>query len=185
MSRIGKLPIKIPEGVKISLNENKVTVVGPKGELTISTPKDVKIKMEDGQVVFQTDKSHANLWGLTRTLVNNAVLGVSQGWSKVLELSGVGFRASVEGNDLILTVGYSHPVRFKAPAQISFSVNENKITVSGNDKQLVGEMAAQIRRIRPPEPYKGKGIKYLDERIRRKLGKAAKTIGSAAGGGKA
>ncbi|MFH0864042.1 MAG: 50S ribosomal protein L6 [Candidatus Gottesmanbacteria bacterium] len=182
MSRIGKLPIIIPSNVTLKVDGSTVTAAGPKGELTISIPRQVMVNLDNGQAICQTEKQHANLWGLTRTLINNAVLGVSQGWNKSLELSGVGYRAAVEGSDLVLTVGFSHTVRIKAPLNITFTVNENKITINGNDKQLVGETAAQIRRIRPPEPYKGKGIKYPDEKIRRKLGKAAKTIGAAPGG---
>lgn len=182
MSRIGKLPIKIPEGVQITLSNHLVKVAGPKGQLEFKIPEEVAVKIGEGQVQCQAAKEKSNLWGLTRTIIANALSGASAGWTKTLELVGVGYRASVEGEELVLTVGFSHLVRFKAPAGISFSVSENKITVSGADKQLVGEIAAQIRRIRPPEPYKGKGIKYQGEFIKRKVGKAAKAIGV---GGKA
>ena len=183
MSRIGKLPITIPLDVNLKKEGEKLMVSGPKGEVTLSLPSLVEVTINNGQVICKTDKNQANLWGLTRTLIANAVLGVSQGWTKTLELVGVGYRASVEGDTLVLTVGFSHPVKVQAPTGISFSVSENKIQVSGADKQLVGEVAVKIRRIRPPEPYKGKGIKYQEEKIRRKLGKVAKTLGAAGGSG--
>ncbi len=182
MSRIGKQPIILPPGITLKIEGSRVMVSGPKGELTVVAPQGIEVKTEDNQIKCLAPKEKSNLWGLTRTLVANAVAGVSNGWNKSLELVGVGYRASVEGDELVLTVGFSHQVRFKAPAGISFSVLENKITVSGADKQVVGEVAAQIRRIRPPEPYKGKGIRYAGEFIKRKVGKAAKAIGV---GGKA
>lgn len=186
MSRIGKLPIPIPEGVKVTLDNQRVIISGPKGELILLISPQVKVKQEGGQILCQVKKEENYLWGLTRTLINNAILGVSQGWSKTLELIGVGFRASIEGDELILNLGFSHPVKIKAPPGITFNVFENKIQVSGVNKQLVGEVAAQLRRISPPEPYKGKGVKYQEEKIRRKLGKAAKTIGAVGtAGGKA
>lgn len=179
MSRIGKIPIKIPEEVKINLEDQRIKIAGPKGELILSLPSQVEVKIADGEIICQGKKNQGSLWGLYRTLISNAVIGVSQGWTKTLELVGVGFRATIEGDELVLTVGFSHPVRFKAPAGITFSVSENKIQITGSDKQLVGEVAANLRRIRPPEPYKGKGIKYQEEKIKRKIGKVAKAIGAA------
>lgn len=183
MSKIGKMPINIPEGVTLKKEGDKVVVSGPKGELRLKVPPPVEVKIDNNQVICQVEKGRENLWGLTRTLINNAVLGVSQGWSKTLELVGVGFRAAREGEELVLTVGFSHPVKIKAPEGITFSLSENKIQVAGVDKQVVGEIAAQLRRIKPPEPYKGKGIKYQEEKIRRKIGKAAKAVGAVAGTG--
>ncbi|TSC54383.1 MAG: large subunit ribosomal protein L6 [Microgenomates group bacterium LiPW_16] len=179
MSRIGKIPIKIPDGVKINLEDQKLKISGPKGELILPIPYQIEVKINNGVIICQAKKDQSPLWGLTRTLINNAVIGVSQDWTKTLELVGVGFRANTEGEELVLTVGFSHPVKIKAPPGISFTVSENKIQVSGVDKQLVGEVAANLRRIRPPEPYKGKGIKYQEEKIRRKVGKVAKVIGAA------
>ncbi len=183
MSRVGKLPINIPEGVQVSLEDGKIKITGPKGDLFLVLPPQIEVKVMEGEILCSGEKNK-NLWGLTRSLIANAVSGVTNGWTKTLELAGVGFRAEVQGEELILTVGFSHPVRIKAPLGITFSVSENKIQITGVDKQLVGEMAARLRRIRPPEPYKGKGIKYLGEKIRRKMGKAAKTIGAAGPGGK-
>ncbi|MCL4390383.1 MAG: 50S ribosomal protein L6 [Patescibacteria group bacterium] len=187
MSRIGKKPIKIPEGVKVDVNKTVVTVTGPKGTLSFTFRPEMEIKVEGGNVlvnrVAETPKAKA-LHGLSRTLAENMIMGVSQGWNKGLELVGVGYRAAVEGTTLVLNVGFSHPVKFPAPAGITFEVTDNtRVNVKGTDKQLVGETAAQIHRIRPPEPYKGKGIKYIGEVIRRKAGKAAKAAGAAAGGG--
>jgi len=184
VSRIGKMPINIPEGVRITINDQKVVVSGPRGELTLTIPKEVKLTVEPNRVICQAAKGYGNLWGLSRTLINNAVVGVTQEWTRTLELIGVGYRASVEAEDksIVLIVGFSHPVKISAPPGIAFKVMENKIIISGCDKQRVGEMAAQLRRIRPPEPYKGKGIKYIEEKIKRKVGKVAKAIGV---GGKA
>lgn len=185
MSRIGKKPVKIPEGVTVNEANGNVTVVGPKGSLSFTFRPEIKISAAGTQVnvdrVAETPKAKA-LHGLSRTLLDNMIFGVTQGWNKGLELVGVGYRAEVFGADLILNVGFSHPVNFPAPEGITFIVNENtKINVSGADKQLVGETAAKIRRIRPPEPYKGKGIRYVGERIRRKAGKAVKAVGAAGG----
>lgn len=184
MSRIGKMPIVIPEGVTVKIDGGKITAAGPKGEVSFLLHSKVKVELGDKEIkCFSKDNA---LWGLTRSLIANAVLGVSTGWSKTLELVGVGFRAETTGQELTLNIGFSHQVKIIAPASITFKVTENKIGIFGPDKQLVGEMAAQIRRIKPPEPYKGKGIKYQGELIRRKLGKAAKAIGGAspaAGGG--
>lgn len=186
MSRVGKKPIKISEGVKIEQTGQTIKVSGPKGEMALSIPAGIEVNISQGEVTCGLKGGSTSIWGLTRSLIANAVIGVSQGWTKTLELVGVGYRATVEGDEVVLTVGFSHPVRFKAPEGITFSVSENKIKVTGADKQLVGEVAANLRRIRPPEPYKGKGIKYEGEKIRRKIGKAAKTLGGVGGtGGKA
>lgn len=179
MSRIGLMPVIIPDGVDIKIKGSNVKVKGPKGELEHTFPADMEIKMENGEVNVSrpTDEpTHRALHGMTRALINNMVVGVSSGFSKVLEVNGVGYRAVLEGKDLVLNVGYSHPVKVEPPEGIEFEVDERtrQITVKGYDKQVVGHVAADIRKVRPPEPYKGKGIKYLDERIRRKAGKAGK-----------
>ncbi|MBI4999706.1 50S ribosomal protein L6 [Candidatus Gottesmanbacteria bacterium] len=176
--------MKILEGVTLKIEGEKVVVSGSKGEVILTISPGIEVKINDGEVSCQMKTGPASVWGLSRTLINNAIIGVSQGWTKTLEMVGVGFRANVEGEELVLTVGFSHPVRFKAPAGVSFSVSENKIQVAGADKQLVGETAARLRKIRPPEPYKGKGIKFEGEKIRRKMGKVVKAIGAvgAAGG---
>jgi large subunit ribosomal protein L6 len=185
MSKVGKMPIKIPEGVTVNISGRQIKITGPKGERSFLLPPRVDVKEEGGQIVCRAKKNASALWGLTRTEIANAILGVTSGWSKSLELAGVGFRAEIAGDELILTIGFACPVRVKAPAGITFQVTENKIQVLGIDKQLVGEMAAKLRRLRPPEPYKGKGIKYLGEKIKRKVGKVAKAIGTAGGmGGK-
>ena len=179
MSRIGLMPVIIPDGVDIKIKGSNVKVKGPKGELEHTFPADMEIKLENGEVNVSrpTDEpTHRALHGMTRALINNMVVGVSSGFSKVLEVNGVGYRAVVEGKDLVLNVGYSHPVKVEPPEGIEFEVDERtrQITVKGYDKQVVGHVAADIRKVRPPEPYKGKGSKYLDERIRRKAGKAGK-----------
>jgi len=176
------LLIQVPETTKIALENNMVRVSGPKGELTQVVSKDILVTLEDGKIVItrKTDNKAAKaLHGLTRALLQNAIAGVTEGFKKTLELSGVGYRAAVSGDELTLSVGFSHPVKFKAPGGITFAVAENKITLSGMDKHLVGQIAHTIRSVRPPEPYKGKGIKYEGEKIRRKAGKAA---AKAAGG---
>ncbi|MCL5411491.1 MAG: 50S ribosomal protein L6 [Patescibacteria group bacterium] len=184
MSRIGKLPIKIPQNVTVSLEHGKIKVVGPKGELSRPIVPEVEVLIEDGQILVSQkmeSKTSSGMQGLMRTLIANMVEGVTNGFNRGLELSGVGFRAAVTSGKLVLNVGYSHPVEITAPEGINFNVSENtKITVSGINKELVGEMAAKIRNVRRPEPYKGKGIKYQGEVIRRKAGKAGKV----AGGGK-
>lgn len=178
MSRIGKMPIAIPAGVTVDVAENnKVTVKGPKGTLERVLPADMEIKVE-GAVVTVTRpndlKRMKSLHGLTRTLINNMVVGVSEGYSKELEINGVGYRAQKQGKKLVLSLGYSHPVEMEDPEGIESSVNDNKITIKGIDKEKVGQYAAEIRDKRGPEPYKGKGIKYADEVIRRKVGKTGK-----------
>ncbi|MCL1987922.1 MAG: 50S ribosomal protein L6 [Firmicutes bacterium] len=179
MSRIGKMPITVPGGVDIKIGENnQVTVKGPKGTLERTLPKDIKIEMEDGsiKVTRPSDlKRFKALHGLTRTLLNNMVVGVTDGYKKTLEINGVGYRAAKSGNKLTLTLGYSHPVEMLDPDGVTSEVEgNNKIVVSGIDKEKVGQYAANIREKRPPEPYKGKGIKYDTERIRRKAGKSGK-----------
>lgn len=178
MSRIGKLPVAIPEGVTVTIEDQTVTVKGSKGELKRTFSPLVSIKNENGEIhVIRTneDQDSNAQQGLTRTLIANMVEGVSQGFSKNLELEGVGYRAALKGRDLDLSLGYSHPVVMTPPEGITFEVPDNThITVRGISKELVGQIAAEIRAKRPPEPYKGKGIHYEGERIRRKLGKAAK-----------
>ncbi len=176
MSRIGKLPIAVPKGVDVKLSgDNVLTVKGSKGTLTKQFHKDMIIKVEGGQITVERPsdlKIHKSLHGLTRTLVNNMVEGVTNGYQKALEINGVGYRAQKQGKKLVLTLGYSHPVEMDDPEGITTEVPApNKIIVKGIDKQVVGEVAAKIREKRPPEPYKGKGIKYETEVIRRKEGK--------------
>jgi len=178
MSKIGKQPITIPAGVTVEVNGHTVSVTGPKGTVKKHFAPEVNINVEDGKVVVSTKgtgKYVMSLFGTTRAIINNDVIGVSNGWSKKLELVGTGFRADVSGNELSLTVGFSHPVKIKAPEGITFKVEKNIITVDGFDRETVGQVAANIRAVKPPEPYKGKGIKYVDEVIRRKPGKAAAT----------
>ena len=179
MSRIGRMPVVIPQGVDVKVDGSNVKVKGPKGEIERTLPTEMIITIEEGQikVARPSDLSfHRALHGMTRALINNMVVGVSTGFVKVLEINGVGYRAEVDGKKLILYVGYSHPVVVDPPNGISFETDARtrQIRVMGYDKELVGQIAANIREIRPPEPYKGKGIKYLDEKIRRKAGKAGK-----------
>ncbi|MEE1315534.1 MAG: 50S ribosomal protein L6 [Faecalimonas sp.] len=179
MSRIGRLPVTVPAGVTVEIAENnKVTVKGPKGTLVKELPVEMEIKLEDGKVVVTRPndlKRMKSLHGLTRTLINNMVVGVSEGYEKVLEINGVGYRAAKSGNKLTLSLGYSHPVEMTDPEGIETVLDgQNKITVKGIDKEKVGQYAAEIREKRRPEPYKGKGIKYADEVIRRKVGKTGK-----------
>ena len=178
MSRIGRLPVAIPAGVTVDIADgNKVTVKGPKGTLERVLPEEMEIKLEDGHVVVTRPndlKKMKSLHGLTRTLIHNMVVGVSEGYEKVLEVNGVGYRAAKAGNKLTLSLGYSHPVEMIDPEGLESVVDGNKITVKGIDKEKVGQYAAEIRDKRRPEPYKGKGIKYADEVIRRKVGKTGK-----------
>ena len=177
MSRIGKKPIAVPHGVTVEIRPGSVGVRGPKGELSERVSPDMTVKQEDGQVVVTrpTDRGeHRALHGLTRTLVANMVTGVTQGYEKRLEIQGVGYRAALRGSDLEMQLGFSHPVTVKAPQGISFEVPQpTQIIVSGSSKQQVGEIAAQIRKWRPPEPYKGKGVRYAGEQVVRKVGKRA------------
>ena len=182
MSKIAKKPVLIREGVTVTVEGSKVTVNGPKGTLFFPIPQGIEVNQEDGKVQVSQktkndDKTNA-LFGLTRSMISNMVTGVSEGFTKKLELSGVGYRAQASGNSLTLSLGFSHPVVIKGEEGITFAVEENVISVMGSDKGLVGNTAATIRAIRPPEPYKGKGIKYQGERIRRKTGKAAKAVGA-------
>jgi large subunit ribosomal protein L6 len=177
MSRIGKLPIDIPDGVEVQVEPGLVRVKGPKGELSQTVSRDLAIEREDSRLVVKrpTDrKDHRALHGLTRTLVYNMVVGVTEGYEKRLEIQGVGYRAQLKGKSLELALGYSHPVKVDAPAGIEFEVPmPTQIVVRGIDKQAVGEIAAQIRKTRPPEPYKGKGVRYAGEYVARKVGKRA------------
>ena len=183
MSKIAKKPVLVKEGVSVNIAENKVLVNGPKGSLSFAIPSGIEVKQEDGKLLvsqkIKNDVKTNALFGLTRSMVSNMVTGVSSGFEKKLELSGVGYRAQSSGDTLTLSLGFSHPVVVKGEKGITFAVSENVITVLGIDKTLVGNTAAKIRAIRPPEPYKGKGIKYQGERIRRKAGKAAKAVGAA------
>ena len=178
MSRIGRMPIAIPAGVTVEIAENnKVTVKGPKGTLERVLPAEMEIKKDGEQIVVSRPndlKKMKSLHGLTRTLIHNMVVGVSEGYEKVLEVNGVGYRAAKAGNKLTLSLGYSHPVEMIDPEGLESVVDGNKITVKGIDKEKVGQYAAEIRDKRRPEPYKGKGIKYADEVIRRKVGKTGK-----------
>ncbi len=179
MSRVGKMPIAIPAGVTVEIAENNVvTVKGPKGELTRALPKEMTIKKEGEEVIIERPndlKKNKALHGLTRALINNMVIGVNVGFEKTLEINGVGYRAAKQGNVLNLSLGYSHPVEYPEPEGITIEVPDQlKIVVKGISKEKVGQCAAEIRGFRPPEPYKGKGIKYADEYIRRKVGKTGK-----------
>ena len=177
MSRIGRKPVNVPEGVTVDAGTGLVTVKGPKGELSQHISRDMKIEQDEGvlTVARPTDRGeHRALHGLTRSLIANMVEGVTEGYEKRLEIQGVGYRARLQGKALELSVGYSHPVPVPAPDGIEFEVPQpTQIVVRGIDKQLVGEIAARIRRVRPPEPYKGKGIRYAGEHVRRKVGKRA------------
>jgi large subunit ribosomal protein L6 len=179
VSRIGRLPVSVPKGVEVEIKGASVRVVGPKGELQQTFPASMEISMNEGAIEVKRpsdERTHRSLHGMTRALINNMVVGVSTGFEKVLEVNGVGYRAEVQGKNLVLYVGYSHPVVMEPPTGISFDADmkTRQIKVKGYDKALVGQIAADIRKVRPPEPYQGKGIKYLDEKIRRKAGKAGK-----------
>lgn len=177
MSRLGKLPIKLPTGVSANLADNFLVVKGPKGEMRVAINPLIEIKIDNNEIQVtpfkKEEKKVSAIWGLLWSLTRNAVIGVSEGFSKKLEINGVGYRAAVAGNKLNMNLGFSHPIEFILPVGITASVEGNVITIFGVDKQVVGEVAASIRKIRKPEPYKGKGIKYSDEVIRRKAGKAA------------
>ncbi len=176
MSRIGKAPIDLPAGVEVKYDDNTVVVKGPKGSLDQTLDPRIGVSIDDGVLTVSRDSDHREvraLHGLYRSLIANMVLGVSTGYSKELQAVGVGYRGALKGNTLELQVGYSHPVTIEAPEGITFEVPEpTKFIISGIDKQLVGQVAANIRAVRPPEPYKGKGIRYVDEYVRRKAGKA-------------
>jgi large subunit ribosomal protein L6 len=176
MSRIGRTPVEVPGAVNVELSGQSVKVTGPKGELTVPVGRGVEIRQGDGTVVVERASDapeHRAMHGLTRSLIQNAITGVTDGFTKTLNIAGVGYRAALQGQDVNLQVGYSHPVAISPREGIEFEIpNATTIIVRGIDKQRVGQMAAEIRKIRPPEPYKGKGIRYSDEQIRRKVGKA-------------
>jgi len=179
MSRIGRMPVSVPEGIAVSIEGNRVTVRGPKGELSRSFDQDMAIALRESQITVtrpSDSKRHKAMHGLTRALLANMVTGVSEGFRKTLEVVGVGYRAEMREEKLVLSVGYSHPVEVEPPPGITFRVEKGyrSFTVEGIDKELVGEVAARIRAMRKPEPYKGKGIRYFGERVRRKAGKAGK-----------
>ena len=178
MSRIGNKPITVPAGIDVAIDGQKITVKGPKGTLERTVNDNISIKLENGVIVVarpNDEKENRSLHGLTRTLINNMIEGVSNEFSKQLEINGVGYRAAKQGNKIVLTLGYSHPVEMVEPEGITYEVpNPNSIIVKGIDKELVGQMAAEIRSKRPPEVYRVKGIKYVDEHIRRKEGKTGK-----------
>ena len=188
MSRIGKKPILIPEGVEVKINENEIIVKGPKGELSRKVRPEIKLEINSSQKIIIVSIQKENLeqeaqmkkagafWGLTRTLIFNMIEGVTKGHEKKLEIRGVGYKCNLEGEDLVLMVGYSHPVNIKKPEGISFNLEKNIIAVLGIDKALVGQTAAEIRSVKKPEPYKGKGIRYLGEEVKKKVGK--KAVGS-------
>ena len=178
MSRIGNKPITVPEGIEVKLDGQKITVKGPKGTLEKEIHNNISVKLENGVITVtrpNDQKENRSLHGLTRTLINNMIQGVSNEYTKQLEINGVGYRAAKQGKTLVLTLGYSHPVNMEEPEGITYEVpNPNSIIVRGIDKELVGQMAAEVRKQRPPEVYRGKGIKYVDEHIRRKEGKTGK-----------
>ncbi len=175
MSRIGKMPITIPKGVKVELNKNNIKVSGERGALERNIHPDIQVKIEEDKIYVSRPsdgKFHRSLHGLSRALINNMVKGVSSGFEKILEIQGVGYRAALEEGKMVIQIGYSHPIKVNTPNGIEFEVEKQKIIkVKGIDKQLVGETAAKIRLLRKPEPYKGKGIRYIDEVVRRKVGK--------------
>jgi len=175
MSRIGKRPVDIPSGVEVTIKKDEIVVKGPKGTLSTPTHHKVSYEVEDSKVVVaRKDESRLARaqHGLRRTLLSNLMVGVTKGFEKGLEVVGVGYKVNVQGNKVVLNVGYSHPVEYPLPGGVEARADGNKLFISGIDKQAVGEVAARIRRVRPPEPYKGKGIKYIDEQIRRKAGKS-------------
>lgn len=176
MSRIGKLPIAVPKGVTVELSEDAISAKGPKGTLSVALPPLVNINQEDGTLTVSRandDQSSRAMHGLARTLINNLVTGVSTGFSRAIEINGVGYTVETKGNYVVFNLGYSHPIYYEVPEGVSVTLDgKTKLTVSGADKQAVGSSAAKIRSFRPPEPYKGKGVKYVDEVIRRKDGKS-------------
>jgi len=179
VSRIGRMPVVVPQGVDVKIKGSHVLIKGPKGELNHTFPASMDISLKGGEILVQRpsdERTHRSLHGMTRALINNMVVGVSDGFEKILEINGVGYRAELADTNLVLSVGYSHTVTIEPPEGITFEVDSRtrQIKVMGYDKQAVGQTAAVIRKVRPPEPYKGKGIKYLDEHIRRKAGKAGK-----------
>jgi large subunit ribosomal protein L6 len=179
VSRIGRMPVVLPKGVTVEVDGTQVRVKGPKGELQRTFPGSMSIKLENGEIQVQRssdERTERALHGMTRALIHNMVVGVSTGYEKLLEVNGVGYRAEINGKNLVLYVGFSHPVVVEPPKGIEFSFDSKtrQIKIQGYDKEMVGQVAADIRKVRPPEPYKGKGIKYLEEKIRRKAGKTGK-----------
>ncbi len=178
MSRIGKKPIIIPEGVEVTIDGSRVTAKGPKGEVSRKFRPEIQIEMKEGKIIVspkvETKRTGA-FWGLTRSLLANMVEGVKEGYEKKLEIKGLGYKANMEGNEVVLMVGFTHPVKVIIPETIKAEVDKNIITISGVDKELVGQIASKIRKVKPPEPYKGKGIRYLGEKVRRKPGKRVVT----------
>lgn len=183
MAKLKKKPIIVSSNIKVENHDGLLTVAGPKGSLSITLPQSIEpvISVQELSLKLKSSESDISLLGLYHSLVENAVNGVLKGWQKTLEMTGVGFRAQTDGSKITLNVGFTHPVEITAPQGVSFKLVENKIIVEGTDKYLVGETAAKIRRVKPPEPYKGKGIKYIDEKVRKKAGKAAKAVGAAVG----
>lgn len=184
MSRVGRVPIKIPQDLNIKFIKNELTITGPKGELKLAIHPKIKVVVGDKQIVVEkkiNSKLAKSLHGLTQRLISNMIIGVTKGFEKKLEIKGVGYRVEIQADKLILSLGYSHPVELKIPPKMEIKVQKNIICVSGIDKQQIGQFAAQIRATRKPEPYKGKGIRYLDEVIKLKPGKAAKTTATSAG----
>lgn len=173
MSRIGKKPILIPENVDIKIDGQKVTVKGPNGELSIVVRPEVRLELKEQQISVSTAEENKNLWGLTRALIFNMVKGTTEGFEKKLELRGIGLKGELVGEELVLAVGFSHPVKLVIPKDLKLKIEKNIITVSGADKGSVGQFAANIKKVKKPEPYKGKGIRYLGEEIRKKEGKKA------------
>ena len=182
MSKIGRMPIILASGVNVTVSGSQVQVTGTKGNVSYTIPSGMTVEVADGKVLVTTknvnDKKVRALYGLTRANLANVIKGVDKGFEKKLKLAGVGYRAQMQGTELVLSLGFSHPVKFKPLTGVTIAVVDNGIVISGIDKTLVGEMAANIRAVKPPEPYKGKGIKYQGERIRRKAGKAAKAAGA-------
>lgn len=181
MSRIGKKPIPIPQGVEVKIENHTISIKGPKGELHFTFDPKIKVEKQNTEIkVLAIEREAKALWGTTRAIIANMITGVTQGFKKQLEIQGVGYKAEVKGKKLILYVGFTHPVEIEAPEEIEFKVEKNIITVSGIDKQLVGQIASKIRAQKPPDPYKGKGIRYLGEQVKLKPGK--KVVGVAGGG---
>ncbi len=181
MSRIGKKPVVIPSGVKAELKGSALTVTGPKGTLKMDIHPKVKVAIAGTEITVDVEgkevKKERSLWGLTRALINNLVEGVTKGFEKKLEVNGVGFKVAIQGQKIVMALGFSHPVEIEIPKELAVAVEKNLITISGPDKQKVGQFAAEIRELKKPEPYKGKGIKYSDETIIRKAGKVVKVVG--------
>jgi large subunit ribosomal protein L6 len=179
MSRIGKKPITIPQGINVEVKQDVIKVKGPKGELKYTFPEGIKISVADGKIIIERSsdsKSHRSLHGLARSLVSNMVNGVSQGYTKVMEITGIGYRSQVKGSKLTFTLGYSHPIEYELPEGIKAAVDDKQttITLSGMDKQLLGQVAANVRELRQPDAYKGKGVRFAGERIKLKAGKTGK-----------